>query len=487
SQDKKGWIICACVLLLTVVRSGITYSFGEFVVQLQKLYHRPMAEQNWIGTLSFTVSLSFSPVTVLLIRYIGFGAYRIVAFAGVIILCVSTLASSFVATLEWMFLTHSILYGVGSSFTLMTSSLVIGDYFDKHHKNHVLATSILLCGYPVGSLLFNPINAWLVSTYDWRAAFRATSVLILLVGVVTCSTFVSKNAQMEANIQSEITHACNLQAVRQRPEIVLWLFGNFLVYIGFFMPFLNLASYMQLKRISAQDASYALTVLSLLECISYVIASFLGDYFKGYLVIANCIACSFLAVICFIWPAVDITYTLIMVIAGAMGAFLGLNIVYTYAASGEVTNLPIDVAWSVTNLWSGIGILSGPLFSGLVYDMRRNYDDVFYVTGGVYTVGTIAFAIIPLLRRWRQGRGRFEYEDLDESPEKVLPPNGFPPAPNETTNICEYEQEFRSVTKSLSKSSFSSDKALDPPLQDLSDPPIIGGRPFSDPLTDPWK
>jgi len=48
-----------------------------------------------------------------------------------------------------------------------------------------------------------------------------------------------------------------------------------------------------------------------------------------------------------------------------MGGFLGLNIVYTYAASGEVTQLPIDVAWACTNLWSGIGILLGPFFSGL--------------------------------------------------------------------------------------------------------------------------
>jgi len=51
--------------------------------------------------------------------------------------------------------------------------------------------------------------------------------------------------------------------------------------------------------------------------------------------------------------------------AVGMGGFLGLNIVYTYAASGEVTQLPIDVAWACTNLWSGIGILLGPFCSGL--------------------------------------------------------------------------------------------------------------------------
>jgi len=49
-----------------------------------------------------------------------------------------------------------------------------------------------------------------------------------------------------------------------------------------------------------------------------------------------------------------------------MGGFLGLNIVYTYAASGEVTGQNLDTAWSRTNFWSGFGILFSPVFSGIV-------------------------------------------------------------------------------------------------------------------------
>ena len=44
--DSKGWLICGCVLVITVVRSGITYSFGMFVVKLQYTYHKPLAEQS---------------------------------------------------------------------------------------------------------------------------------------------------------------------------------------------------------------------------------------------------------------------------------------------------------------------------------------------------------------------------------------------------------------------------------------------------------
>ena len=46
SKDTRGWLICACVLLITVIRSGITYSFGVFVVELEAVYHGSLAEQS---------------------------------------------------------------------------------------------------------------------------------------------------------------------------------------------------------------------------------------------------------------------------------------------------------------------------------------------------------------------------------------------------------------------------------------------------------
>ena len=56
SRDLRGWVICLAVLVITVVRSGITYSFGIFVVKLEAVYHRPLAEQSelikdprWVG------------------------------------------------------------------------------------------------------------------------------------------------------------------------------------------------------------------------------------------------------------------------------------------------------------------------------------------------------------------------------------------------------------------------------------------------------
>jgi len=45
--DARGWLICGAVLVVTVVRSGVTYSFGMFVVRLhQKFPQLNVAEQS---------------------------------------------------------------------------------------------------------------------------------------------------------------------------------------------------------------------------------------------------------------------------------------------------------------------------------------------------------------------------------------------------------------------------------------------------------
>jgi len=105
---------------------------------------------DWIGTLSFCISLSCAPLSVGFIRMFGHQGFRFSGLLGTGILTLSLAGSSFVRTPEWFFLTHSAMYGIGSSLIYMASSLVIGDYFQKDHKYHVLATSILLCGYPIG-------------------------------------------------------------------------------------------------------------------------------------------------------------------------------------------------------------------------------------------------------------------------------------------------------------------------------------------------
>jgi len=59
---------------------------------------------------------------------------------------------------------------------------------------------------------------------------------------------------------------------------------------------------MERKGMSLGKSSVALTLLSLSEFVTYVVASVLGDNLKGRLIYANVVSSSCLAVICIAWP-----------------------------------------------------------------------------------------------------------------------------------------------------------------------------------------
>lgn len=72
---------------------------------------------------------------------------------------------------------------------------------------------------------------------------------------------------------------------------------------------------MDLKGIGPSRSSWAITLLSLAECITYMIASFLGDKLKGRLVYVNIIASIALAFIYLLWPVMDVSYGVILLIS----------------------------------------------------------------------------------------------------------------------------------------------------------------------------
>ena len=133
--------VCTCVSIASIVDEPVNF---VDIIPILRVF------TDWIGTLSFCISLSCAPLSVAFIRCLRYRGYRLGSIIGTLILTVSCLSSSFAQNPEWLFVTHSLLYGVGSSLVYMASSLVIGEYFAKDHEYHVMATSILLCGYPIG-------------------------------------------------------------------------------------------------------------------------------------------------------------------------------------------------------------------------------------------------------------------------------------------------------------------------------------------------
>ena len=163
-----------------------------------------------------------------------------------------------------------------------------------HRPAHLMMGNYL----SLGSLIFNPMNAWLTEHFGFRVAFRCAAGIIFFIGVLCCGSYSanttsssgqiliehevsnqqassSRQSRIEDEISSEqenqkdrmhssqpddkteanfteSSSACRLTRtlrswshctdIRQRPEIILWYLGNGTSYVGFSMPFMILVS-----------------------------------------------------------------------------------------------------------------------------------------------------------------------------------------------------------------------------------------------------
>lgn len=43
-SDRNGWIVCVACVIHNFFRSALSYSFGVFIAEFQRLNHKSMAE-----------------------------------------------------------------------------------------------------------------------------------------------------------------------------------------------------------------------------------------------------------------------------------------------------------------------------------------------------------------------------------------------------------------------------------------------------------
>ena len=189
----------------------------------------------WVASISFGFTFMFSPLSSSLCKKFG---CRVVTILGGTLVGIGLLLSSFVDSILRMYVTYSLLFGLGSSLCYMSSILVISGYFNK---NLVLANGIGLAGSGVGTITLANALDLILSSYYWRDALRilsATSLLILFSGLIyylipAPMTFVDADEFQEKRKHLDLSFLKN-------KAYIVWLVVLGLVQFGFYIPYVHL-------------------------------------------------------------------------------------------------------------------------------------------------------------------------------------------------------------------------------------------------------
>ena len=154
-------------------------------------------------------------------------------------------STSFVQSLTLMYLTHSLVLGLGASFIYNSCYLVIGQYFKEKLS---IATGVVALGASLGVLYTGPLLQVLLDSFQWRGALR---MMTAFYGVV-CFLSLAFNPNVEdiTSVETINSHAdgdgkkgislyCSVWTFLTFTVVVVSLmFGSF----GMYIPYINLVS-----------------------------------------------------------------------------------------------------------------------------------------------------------------------------------------------------------------------------------------------------
>ncbi|KAJ7377373.1 hypothetical protein OS493_029733 [Desmophyllum pertusum] len=179
-----SWVVSICASMCQALNLGFSVSYGVLLPELMKQFSEEDRQKTvWVGSLAIALTFFLGPLGSVLCERIG---CRFTAIAGCLICVLSLLLTSYSSSLQWMFVTYSFLYGLGSSLMFSSYFLVTAKNFRRWQS---LAVGIVSVGGSIGVLIMGPLLQHLIDMVGWRGTYRIISVPFFVMAWVCGATF----------------------------------------------------------------------------------------------------------------------------------------------------------------------------------------------------------------------------------------------------------------------------------------------------------
>ncbi|KAK4474436.1 hypothetical protein MN116_000706 [Schistosoma mekongi] len=364
------WFILITAALCVIFLGGKRRAFGIFVAKLHSEFNQTsLAELNWIGDSYAALGYLSTTLTTSIIISTG-RRFNLSQFIGASFVLLACISSAFVPNPHWLFLSHTLFHGIGSSLVLSTCGLVVNEHFDKNHRYHILATT-LVSGGSVASIVFVELYALLIDYHGWRSAFIILGFIyfvILLLGSLIFHNDVTKSNTYQNN---KISGCSRLEMCwQQKLLLILWTVDRIITSIVTYGMLLNLADYMYQHESLLRNSVLLTNLFAAGEATTYLIGATLTaitkDFLKNrlkYILISTSIGMSIGLIT---WEYVTFNHTISAILSYLTGFCLGPSVTFLFPAGEEMTLLPGHIAYPFSLGGMGAGMALSPLLSAFI-------------------------------------------------------------------------------------------------------------------------
>uniref|UniRef100_A0A7M5UUK8 Monocarboxylate transporter n=2 Tax=Clytia hemisphaerica TaxID=252671 RepID=A0A7M5UUK8_9CNID len=372
---------------------GTLYSYGVWLPRIMEEFNCNQEQAAWVGSMASGLLVLLAMPASISCNYLGVFTMSILGS----IMCGSGLIiSSHLQNIYHLYLSFGVLLGIGLALLYTPTLVMVGRWFDKYQTQ---ATTFMMIGAPIGSLIFNPLMEKIMENYNLRSAMNLYGIMFLGITFI-CSfgylPFSQKLIKKDVDIESKLEKNKIDCGFKFRKKLLrnnaFWLFCvcRFFAILAYYVPLFHLIKYAMTIGISSSTASLMLAVWSgsnFLGRICY--GCFIANH-REKLLSTYQISMFLSGVVSAAAYFADNTWSLFLYCC-IYGILDGSNIGLASLVTIDLTSpLDLGAAWGIQQTINGIPSIAGPVLIGAMNDAKllsANY--MFVFTGGTFILGSI--------------------------------------------------------------------------------------------------
>ncbi|MBP1873842.1 MFS family permease [Ensifer adhaerens] len=385
-ESRYRWVIVAAGGLLGCVAIGAMFSLPVFL--------RPISQDTgWSVTgVSSAMTLGFVSMAVASIAWGSLsdrlGARSIVLIGSVILAGSLFLASRATSLIEFQ-IVFGLLVGAATAAIFAPMMACVTGWFDTHRS---LAVSLVSAGMGMAPMTMSPLAAWLVSIYDWRTALQIIAAIVAVVMIPTTLLVRRPPAQddqdTDATMDSGPQSALSVgQAVRS-PQFIVLLLTNFFCCATHSGPIFHTVSYAVTCGIPMIAAVSIYSVEGLAGMGGRVVFGLLGDRFGAKRILVSGLLIQAFGALAYVFVSALGAFYAVAALFGFI--YAGIMPLYAVLARENFPQRMMGTVIGGTAMAGSLGMATGPLAGGLIYDAFASYAWLYI---GAWGIGIGAFMI----------------------------------------------------------------------------------------------
>jgi MFS family permease len=384
STSYYRWVIVAAGGLLGCIAIGAMFSLPVFLLPISR-------DTGWSVTgVSSAMTIGFVAMALASLMWGGlsdrFGP-QVIALIGSVVLAGSLLLASHATSLIAFQLIFGLLVGGATAAIFAPLMACVTGWFDT---NRSLAVSLVSAGMGMAPITMSPLAAWLVSIYDWRTSLQIIAIIVAVV-MIPATFLIRRPPEHDMAVAADDGDPRSAMSVSQAlksPQFIVLLLTNFFCCATHSGPIFHTVSYAISCGIPMIAAVSIYSVEGLAGMGGRVAFGLLGDRFGAKRILV-------------LGLLVQAFGALAYVLVGSLGGFYAVAALFGFIYAGVMPlyaviareNFPQRMMGTViggTAMAGSLGMATGPLAGGLIYDTFASYSWLYIGAAGI---GVGAFLI----------------------------------------------------------------------------------------------